>query len=184
MKQILGLLQIPQISHKPHLRSLGLPSLPPLLALILPLHSLQLFVSRLLRLLQHHVHTRKDLLCCFRQWKLYRLDVIGRYPRGGFVQPCRDGGFAHTRDKERGEHVACAAEEAVEGGYGDGEESCGTVGGAVGGADDRESRRGGREGHRGDEDVGNLVRGVEFGNGGGEGGRRGYGVVGEFSCMK
>lgn len=71
-------------------------------------------------------------------------------------------GFSQADDDQRGEHVACAAEEAVDGWNVDLEQAGGEIG-ASGGADD--GHGGGGVGELGgcDDDVGYTVGFVEFG---------------------
>jgi len=80
-----------------------------------------------------------------------------------------EAGFAEADDHERGEHVACAGEEAGEAGDVDLEEARGAVG-AGGGADDGEGRGRGVEADGGYDYVGDVVGGVERGDCVGEGG--------------
>lgn len=72
-------------------------------------------------------------------------------------------GFAESDDHERGEHVACAREEAGEARDVDFKEARRVVG-AGGGADYGECGCGGRQPDGGDDYVGNLVDFVERGN--------------------
>lgn len=74
------------------------------------------------------------------------------------------GGFAQARDCQRGEHVACAAEEAVDGWNVDAETSRREVT-AGGGADDGEDRGGGVEVDGCHDEVGDVVAMVKLGYG-------------------
>ena len=84
----------------------------------------------------------------------------------------RDG-LAQAYDSQGGEHVACAAEEAVDCWDVDFEDSWGK-GGGCGGADDGHFVGGRGEADGGYDYVGDAVGCVEFCDGGFEGGEGGY----------
>lgn len=126
------------------------------------------------------MHARQHLLRRLCQGQIRGLHLVGRDPRSGPAQRRPRGvhGLAEPGDDERGEHVPRAAEEAVQGGDVDAEETRGAVG-AGGRADDGEGGRGrGRRGgvgeggelHGGDDDVGDVVGLVDGCDGFGEGG--------------
>lgn len=74
------------------------------------------------------------------------------------------GGFAEAHDRQGGEHIACAAEEAVDGWDVDFETAGGSIA-AGGGADDGNGGGGGVEADGCDDEVGDVVGLVEFGYG-------------------
>ncbi|KAL1999350.1 hypothetical protein VTN02DRAFT_4653 [Thermoascus thermophilus] len=202
--------QEPHVPHQPHLRGLGpsqmLPAGPLLVVaaacgrVFLACFSrssssrTQLRLPRLHRPLQHAVHAGQHLLRRLGEGQIRGADVVGRHPRPGPAQGRPRGvhGLAEPGDGQRGEHVARAAEEAVQGGHVDAEETRGAVG-AGGRADHGEGGRGrgrcrggrgqGERGelHGGDDDVRDVVGLVDGGDGFGEGGEGGDFDAGEES---
>ena len=135
--------QISQTPHDPNFRRLGLPQVRPLVTTLLhfihpqiPTHTSELLVPGLLRLLQYRLHTPQHLLYRLRQWQMSGFHFIRAHPRAPLVEPSIDDCFSKTDDGQSGEHVACAAEEAIDDGDADAEDARregGTSGGAIDG---------------------------------------------------
>lgn len=75
------------------------------------------------------MHARQDLDGRSRKREFRSRDIVGGHPGlcGPELGVRGEDGFAKSGDDERGEHVACAAEVAVQGGDVDAKETGGAV---------------------------------------------------------